>query len=174
MRRQRFLLLSLAVLALDQWSKWLVEAHLPAGAAHPVIPGFFHLVHVRNTGVAFGLLATGSGAGRWWLIAVGLLALAAVATYFAVLRRPERSVMTALALLMGGAAGNLLDRLFETRGQGAVTDFVDLQVAGWHWPAFNVADSAITLGLVLLAVEVARGQPEPAATTSARRREAPP
>jgi len=148
----RYLLLSLAVIALDQWSKWLVELHLPLHAAHPVVPGLLNLTHVRNTGVAFGFFSGGVAASV--LAALGLLALVLVAAYFAVTHSHDRWLLTALSLVMGGAVGNLLDRL----AAGAVTDFVDLHVATRHWPAFNVADSAITVGIALLVLDVFRAR----------------
>ena len=141
-------LTALSILAADQWTKWLVEAHLPPGLSQAVLPGFLDLVHVLNTGAAFGLLARAGAETRWVLLTLTLLALAAVALYFRALGSNDRVSRCALGLIFGGAAGNLLDRFFA----GAVTDFVDLHLASHHWPAFNVADAAITtaLGLLLL------------------------
>jgi signal peptidase II len=151
----RYLFLSLAVIVLDQWTKWLVEIHLPHHAAHPVIPGFLNLTHVRNTGVAFGLFASeGAADGTWLLIALGLVALAAVSVYFWFTPGHDRLLLIALSLVVGGAIGNLIDRV----SSGAVTDFVDIYVGSHHWPAFNVADSAITIGIV-------HKEPEPAPET---------
>jgi signal peptidase II len=160
----RYLFLSLAVIVLDQWTKWLVEIHLPQHAAHPLIPGFLNLTHVRNTGVAFGLFASeGAATGGWVLIALGLAALAAVSAYFWFTPGRDRLLLVALALVVGGAIGNLIDRV----SSGAVTDFVDAYVGAHHWPAFNVADSAITVGIVLMALDSLRPhrfkEPEPAA-----------
>ena len=145
-----WLLLSLAVLALDQWTKWLVEVHLPLHASHPLLPGVFNLTHVRNTGVAFGLF---SGRGPSMILAVlGLLALGLVGIYFAWTHTRDRWLLMALSLVMGGAVGNLMDRMVS----GAVTDFVDLHLGTAHWPAFNVADSAITVGILILILDVLR------------------
>jgi signal peptidase II len=147
-RKGHWLLLSLAVLAIDQWSKWLVEVHLPLHASQPLIPGVLNLTHVRNTGVAFGLF---SGRATSAAVAVlGLLALVLVGAYFARTRTRDRWLLTALSLVMGGAVGNLTDRLVS----GAVTDFVDVYLGTAHWPSFNVADSAITVGIAALALDI--------------------
>jgi signal peptidase II len=146
----RYLLISLAVIVLDQWTKWLVEVHLPQHAAEPVIPGFLNLTHVRNTGVAFGLFASeGAGTSSPFLTILGLAALAAVGVYFWFTHSRDRLLLTALALVVGGAVGNLVDRI----SSGAVTDFIDVYVGTWHWPSFNVADSAISVGIVLMAID---------------------
>ena len=144
--KSRYLLLSLAILALDQWTKWLVERHLPPLETHVLVPGFLQLTHVRNPGVAFGFFASGGAAGSWLLVAFAFLALALVAVYFARTAPSQKLLLTALGLILGGAVGNLVDRLLD----GAVTDFVDAYVGIHHWPAFNVADSAISVALCLL------------------------
>ena len=151
--KRRFLLLSLLVLVLDQWTKWLVEAHLPEHTAHEVVPGLVNLTHVRNTGVAFGLFAEhGSATGPWLLALLGVVALVVVSLYFLRTSGHDLLLLTALALVLGGAIGNLIDRVVS----GAVTDFVDVYVGVHHWPAFNVADSAITVGIVLMALDALR------------------
>lgn len=148
--KARFLLLSLAVLALDQWTKWLIERHLPIHAARPVLPGVFYITHVRNSGVAFGLLAEhGSTRGAWLLIALGLIALAVVSHYFRITPASSRRLLIALALVLGGAIGNLLDRV----ATGAVTDFLGVFIGSYRWPDFNVADSAISIGLGLMVLD---------------------
>lgn len=145
-----YLFLSVAVLVLDQWTKWLVEVHLPHSVSHPVVPGLFNLTHVKNTGVAFGLFAShGADGGAWLLVAMGLVALAAVFLYFRLAPARNRLLLSSLALIVGGAVGNLLDRL----ASGAVTDFLDVYVGTYHWPAFNVADSAITVGIGLMILD---------------------
>ena len=146
----RYLLLSLGVIVLDQWTKWLVEIHLPHHTIHPVIPGFFNLSHVRNTGVAFGLFASqGMNGGSWLLTLLGLAALTGVGIYFWFASPRERLLLLALSLVVGGASGNLIDRM----SSGAVTDFVDIYIGDHHWPSFNVADSAISIGIVLMAID---------------------
>lgn len=153
----RYLFLSLGVIVLDQWTKWLVEAHLPHHAAHPLIPGFLNLTHVRNTGVAFGLFASdGVGSGTWLLTLLGLAALTAVGIYFWYAPARDRLLLVALALVVGGAVGNLIDRV----SSGAVTDFIDVYVGTHHWPSFNVADSAISIGIVLMAIDSFRVRKE--------------
>ncbi|HEX2251907.1 MAG TPA: signal peptidase II [Thermoanaerobaculia bacterium] len=147
--KSRFLFVALAVVVLDQWTKWLVEIHLPVHSAHPVLPGWFNLVHVRNTGVAFGLFASDTGAATGVLTLLALVALAAVVFYFWVTPARDRLLLSALSLVAGGAVGNLIDRV----ASGAVTDFLDVYYGTWHWPAFNVADSAISVGITLMVVE---------------------
>lgn len=148
--RTRFLLLSLAVFVLDQWTKWWVEAAFPLGVSSEVISGLFNLTHVRNTGVAFGLFAAhGADGGTWFLVAMGLLALAAVAVYFRLAPAHNRLLLTALALIVGGAVGNLFDRI----ASGGVTDFFDFYWGQHHFPAFNIADSAITIGIGLMILD---------------------
>ena len=149
-----FLLVALAVLAFDQWTKWLVEAHLPHLSSVRIIPGLLNFTHVRNTGVAFGLFAAGHG-GTVHALAlslVGALALGVVLVYF--WRTPARDqlLLVALALVLGGAIGNLTDRV----AGGAVTDFIDVYVGTYHWHTFNVAASAITIGLLLMAWDALR------------------
>jgi signal peptidase II len=145
----RYLLISFGVMALDQWTKWLVELHLPHHAAETVIPGFLNLTHVRNTGVAFGLFASDGNGTNWTLTILGLVALTAVGVYFWLAPSKDRWLLVALALVVGGAVGNLIDRI----ASGAVTDFIDVYVGGHHWPSFNVADSAISIGIVLMAID---------------------
>jgi signal peptidase II len=162
----RYLLLSLIVLVLDQWTKWLVEIHLPRGLSRPVIDGFFNLVHVQNSGVAFGLFAEQGEARAWILALLGLVALTAVAVYFWITPRSDLLLLTALALVAGGAVGNLIDRI----AAGGVTDFLDVYVGSYHWPAFNVADSAITVGIGLMIFDaVFPGRRRHAAATAAPR-----
>lgn len=155
----RFLFVSLAVLVLDQWTKWLVEAHLPDHTAQAIVPGFLTLTHVRNTGVAFGLFAAqGMTGGSWLLTLLGLAALTAVGVYFWFTPSRDRILLVALALVVGGAVGNLLDRVLA----GAVTDFIDVYMGTHHWPAFNIADSAISIGIALMAIDSLRWhRPQP-------------
>ncbi len=150
LRKLQYAYLSLAVVVLDQWTKWLVEVHLPRTASQPVIDGFLNLTHVQNTGVAFGLFAKhGAHGGSWLLVALGVGALVAVMVYFRFAPARNRTLLSALALIVGGAVGNLIDRL----ASGGVTDFIDVYVGAHHWPAFNVADSAITVGIFLMLLD---------------------
>ena len=146
--------LSAAVVVLDRISKLWVEATISPYETIPVIPGFFDLIYTRNRGIAFGLFADAEGQLRpVLLIGVALAVLCAVAVLIWRLpRRPDprhRWLPAALGLILGGAAGNLYDRIVY----GSVTDFLDVYVGDWHWPAFNVADSAITTGALLLVLE---------------------
>lgn len=157
--KSRFLILSLAVLALDQWSKWMVNVHLPEHLAQPVIPGFLNLTHVKNTGVAFGLFADAGRDGATWILTVlGLLALGLVGLYFRQVPKENRLLQTALALVLGGAVGNLIDRI----ATGAVTDFIDVYVQSYHWHTFNVADSGISVGIALIVLDTLRSYRRPA------------
>jgi signal peptidase II len=152
-----YLLVALAVLALDQWSKWMVELHLPHHSTMEIIPRFLNFTHVRNTGVAFGLFASdGHDLHTLALAAVGLLALVVVLVYFSRTPLADRTLLVALSLVLGGAVGNLVDRV----SGGAVTDFIDVYVGTYHWHTFNVADSAISVGLVLMAWDALRPRGE--------------
>jgi len=139
------------VLILDQAAKWLALERLPAGVPVPVIDGIFSLTLVMNPGLAFGMLSAVPPGLRWVVALLSLGALAVLAA-LAVRLLPEggRPAAFAIGLIFGGAAGNLLDRARF----GAVVDFLDFFWRGWHWPAFNVADSAITVGVALLALRM--------------------
>lgn len=143
------------VVALDGVSKAAVVAWMPYGASRSVLDGFFNLVHVRNTGIAFSLFADSA---PWFRdVALPAFALAAIGVILAMFRQlgpAAGASRVALALILAGAAGNLFDRL----RQGYVTDFLDFYVGSYHWPAFNVADTAITTGAALLLLESFRGR----------------
>jgi len=140
----RWLALAGIVIVADFLSKaWVLATFAPRESVE-VLP-FFNLVLVFNAGAAFSFLAGAGGWQKWFFV---VLALAISAWIVVMLRRHpgDRLQSAALALVMGGALGNVIDRLRF----GAVVDFLDFHVAGWHWPAFNVADSAITVGVLLL------------------------
>jgi signal peptidase II len=140
---------------LDQWTKWLVELHLGSHASVDLIPNFLSLTYVRNTGVAFGLFAAHDQfSGTLMLTVLGLLALSFVGYYFWRLATSERVLLLALALVIGGAVGNLVDRIMN----GGVTDFIDFYYGTYHWHTFNVADSAITVGIFLMILGSLRQQ----------------
>lgn len=161
----RYLLISLATLVLDQWTKWLVEAHLSDHASIEVIPGLLNFTHVRNTGVAFGLFATrGNLWGTMILTLLGIAALAFVVYYFKIVPRRDRPLLIALALVMGGAVGNLLDRILR----GAVTDFVDFYYGTYHWHTFNVADTAISIGIGLMILGTFLQRDDPTLATDSK------
>lgn len=136
-------LLALAVIILDQLSKLWVFDHFVPGESVTVAP-FLNLVLVFNPGAAFSFLADHAGWQRWFF---SLIALSISGWIIWQLRsaKPATCLSIALALIMGGALGNLIDRLWL----GMVIDFVDVHAFGWHWPAFNIADSAVCIGAVL-------------------------
>jgi signal peptidase II len=145
------LLLAGAVVALDQISKAIALDRLPLGVPIAVIDGLLALTLVLNPGLAFGLLGSVPLAWRWTVAALSLVALAVLARVaLRVLPAGGWTGRMAIGLIFGGAVGNLIDRARF----GAVVDFVDVYWRGWHWPAFNVADSAITVGVALLALRL--------------------
>jgi signal peptidase II len=135
------------VVALDQITKALVRAYVPLHDSIPVVGGVLNLTHVQNTGAAFGMLNDADFPYKAAVVAaIAAAALTGIAVYAARLARHERVARLGLALILAGAGGNLIDRVFS----GAVVDFVDVVIGGWHFWAFNVADSAITLGVVAM------------------------
>jgi signal peptidase II len=146
-RARPYFLVSLAIVLADQISKWIVLGRLGPLDRLEITP-FFNLVLAFNKGAAFSFLA---GAGGWQTpLLVAFALTAAVVVSFLLLRSPGRRLFCAgLALILGGAVGNVIDRLRF----GHVVDFLDLHAGGWHWPAFNVADSAITVGAALLILD---------------------
>ena len=134
-----------AVFALDQATKIAAASWLDRGGDAVAVTPFFNLVLVHNRGVSFGLFASAPGWGRWALAALAFAVAAGLAVWLS--RAAERPLALALGLLIGGASGNLADRLYL----GAVVDFLDFHAAGFHWPAFNLADAAICVGAALLA-----------------------
>ncbi len=146
-----YLLISLAVVVLDQLSKGLVESLLPLHQSRSVIPGLLNLTYVRNSGVAFGMFAShGNRIGTFLLSGLGVAALLVVGLYFWRAAREERRLLVSLALILGGAVGNLVDRL----ASGEVTDFIDFYLGAYHWHTFNAADSAITIGIILMTLDI--------------------
>ena len=143
-----WLWLSLLVLALDQVSKLVVIDQLTPYVDVVVVTGFFNLVHVHNTGAAFSLFADQPGWQRGFFIGVALIATGVI---LFLMRKTQgrRTFSIALALILGGAVGNVIDRILY----GHVIDFLDFFIAGWHWPAFNIADSAISIGAVMLIID---------------------
>jgi signal peptidase II len=139
------------VIVLDQLTKLLVTHALRPYESVMVIPGFFELVHVRNRGIAFGLM---NHLGAAWssIVLSGVTAVAIVLLIFwlARLRENERWMAFGLSLIIGGAVGNLIDRI----RLGEVVDFLDFYVGALHWPAFNIADSAVTLGTFWVALSM--------------------
>jgi signal peptidase II len=152
-RRVLYVVTSLAVVLLDQATKALVAERIPLHTSIPVIRGFFDLTHVRNSGAAFGIFASLESPFRGiFLNAVAFLVFVGVLVY--ALKSPvtETRLQAGLALILGGAVGNLIDRMRFA----SVTDFLRFYVDRWEWPSFNVADSAITVGVLLLAWDIWR------------------
>ena len=147
----RWLAVSAAVIALDLATKAWVSAVFTPGETREVT-SFFNLVLMYNTGAAFSILANAGGWQRWFFTFVTVV-ISAVIVVMLRRQRGERAVSFALALVLGGALGNLYDRLTL----GHVVDFIQLHAAGYYWPAFNVADSAISVGVVLLIWDSLRG-----------------
>jgi signal peptidase II len=156
LNRLHYVALTIAVIILDIWTKALVLARIDLHEAIPVIPNFFQLVHVRNTGAAFGLGANAASKFVPILLNVGAIAVFCVVVVYALRTAvTDRLLQTGLHLILGGAIGNLLDRFRF----GYVVDFLDVYVGNYHWPAFNVADSAICIGIALLFLDM-RKKPE--------------
>jgi signal peptidase II len=146
-----FYLIALAILLLDQASKQVIIRTLRLGQSIPVIPGFFDIVYVLNPGAAFGFLATLSEQVRNpFFILISIVAVTLIIFYHARYLRSHRLASVALGLILGGAIGNLMDRLRH----GVVVDFLDIHVYQYHWPAFNVADSAISIGVSLMILDM--------------------
>lgn len=146
-----WLWLAAAVLLLDQLTKLMVVNNLQPYVDVIQVTGFFNLVHVHNTGAAFSLFADQPGWQRGFFVAVALIA-SSVILYLLRKTAGRRMFSAALALILGGAIGNVYDRI----AYGHVIDFLDVFVAGWHWPAFNIADSAISVGAVMLILDSLR------------------
>ncbi len=139
-----------AVLVLDQVTKYLVEKHVRMYETITVIPGFFNLTHVRNRGAAFSLLSGAPAAFRSvFFITVTLIALAVITVL--IRKTHERLLVVAFSLIAGGAIGNnLIDRI----RYGEVVDFIQWYIRSYSWPSFNIADSAISVGVALLAIDM--------------------
>jgi signal peptidase II len=150
---RKWLLVAFAIIVLDHLTKWWVSASLEFQQFVPVLP-FFSLVRVHNTGAAFSILADAGGWQRWFFIAVGIVATVIIVR---LLKRHahEKRMALALALVLGGALGNVIDRVVL----GYVVDFLYFHYRSFAWPAFNVADSAISVGAALLIWDSLFGKP---------------
>ena len=147
----RVLVLGAVVVVLDQITKAMVLTHLAPGTHVDIVEGFVTLTLVMNPGLAFGLLGSVPSGWRWVVALLSVAALAVLARVaLRVLPAGSRLDHVAIGLIFGGAVGNLIDRVRF----GAVVDFVDLHARGYHWPAFNVADSGISVGVVLLGLRL--------------------
>jgi signal peptidase II len=148
-----YLLLAVATLVviIDQASKYIIVTHVGLYESITVIPGFFNIVHVQNPGAAFGLFSQQAPMIRN-IVLIGASVIAMGVIFYLFYQTPATYPLLSagLALILGGAAGNMIDRL----RWGKVVDFLDLYIGSFHWPAFNVADSAISVGMVVFAYYV--------------------
>ncbi len=151
-----YFLIAIAVVVLDRITKRLVVAHLAAGSTHTVIPGFFRISHVLNTGAAFSAFADTASPDfvRKALIVFSIVAVLIVGYMLLRVRHTLSFTAVALALILGGAIGNLYDRVVYHY----VIDFLEVHIVHYHWPDFNVADSCIVIGACLLMIEIFRPQ----------------
>lgn len=149
--RKYHLLISVAVLALDRYTKWLISHRLSMHDSVTVIPGFFRIIHTENPGAAFGIFA--DSPAQWKVGLLILFSVVALLIVSALLWRTSNAMTSSgvgLALILGGAVGNLWDRIVSRR----VVDFLLFYIGRYQWPAFNVADSAIVVGACLLVFEI--------------------
>jgi signal peptidase II len=149
--RRYHLLIALLVLCLDRFTKWIIAQKIDLHDSVQVIPGFFRLTHVQNSGAAFGLFA--DSPSQWKIAVLVLFSIVALVIVSTLLWRNSHSMSTTglgLSLILGGALGNLWDRLIN----GRVVDFLLFYIGDHQWPAFNVADSAIVVGAGLLVIEI--------------------
>lgn len=152
---KRHLLIALAVVVLDRITKWVVVKTIVLEDAISIIPGFFRLTHLENTGAAFSLFAESTSPFKTALLITFSVAALAVVAYLLWKNRDEFNITTlSLSLILGGAIGNLWDRLAD----GMVTDFLDFYLGNHHWPPFNIADSAIVVGALLLLTRMMRAE----------------
>ena len=151
--------LAAVVFALDRLTKWIIENRMSVFDTHTVIPGFFDIVHAQNKGAAFSMFADSNSVWRpVFLIGLSLAALVLVGWILRKSAQLDRPTAIGLSLILGGALGNVFDRIVT----GAVTDFLDFYIGDLHWPAFNVADSAIVIGSCLLLLSLLKPKQQPA------------
>lgn len=154
-KRLPYLALSGVVVLLDRLTKFLIDQRFAQGESLPLIPDFFNLTYVRNTGVAFGLFASADSPYRVLLLSAFAIAAAVLVAVYS-FRSPigQRVLQAGLALIFGGALGNLYDRLMY----GYVVDFMEFHLGAYYWPTFNIADTAISIGVACLALEIIRDE----------------
>ena len=146
-----FILPAVAVIFIDQISKIVVAGTIRYHESVTVIDGFFNLVHVRNRGMAFGLMnRPDPGMGYYLLVCTTIAAIIALIIWFNRLKKENSGLIFGLSLILGGASGNLIDRLRLKE----VVDFLDFYIGGYHWPSFNLADSSITVGVFWIAINI--------------------
>jgi len=152
--RNKYLFLfviSSSLIVVDQYTKFMITLHIPLSYSINVVEGFFNLTHVRNSGVAFGIFSEqNSQLKPYLLIFVSIIAIIAILVIFHQTGKEKRMVQGGLVLVFSGAIGNLIDRILHKE----VIDFIDIFFNNRHWPAFNLADACITIGVMLLAVDL--------------------
>lgn len=145
-----FFTISAIIIVADQITKYVISNNIPFNVSDQLVPGFLNLVHVRNSGAAFGIFAHNSSLfSRGALSAVSFMALI-ITVWIVTSQRLDRSSLVGFSLFFGGAAGNFIDRLLF----GEVIDFIDVHLGDLHWPAFNIADSALTIGAVIFCIRL--------------------
>ncbi len=152
----RWLWLSIVVIVIDQITKYVVDTSMQLHQTIELMPSF-QLTYMRNQGAAFSFLSGAGGWQRWFFIGLALIASVFITVWLRSLDRSQTREAVAWTLVLGGALGNLIDRVLY----GYVIDFLDVFYGNWHWPAFNVADSAITLGVILLLLDSFRAPSAP-------------
>jgi signal peptidase II len=141
-----YYIIALAVIAIDQWTKWLVVKYMRLGESIPIIPDVLYITSHRNRGAAWGILQ-----GQFWLFyLITVIVVIGLIVYIQRLPRGERLFGVALGLMLGGAIGNFIDRLFRKE----VVDFIHTYIGTYSFPVFNIADSSLTIGVVLLFIKM--------------------
>ena len=152
----RWLWVALLILVLDQLTKWLATEQLSYGEQIAIIPSFFNITLLHNTGAAFSFLSDAGGWQRWFFTVIAVGVSIGITVWLSRLQSSQRWLTIALVLILGGAVGNLWDRVYL----GYVVDFIQVYYQQWYWPAFNIADSAITIGATMLFIDAFRTEPE--------------
>ena len=146
------------LIVMDQYTKLMVSLHIPLNYSVKVVEGFFNFTHIRNSGVAFGLFASQQSEYKALMfIAISTIAIIAILVIFHQTPKEKKMVQTGLILIFSGAIGNLIDRILH----GEVIDFVDFFINRQHFPAFNIADSCITVGVIMMVIDLFFGEAGP-------------
>ena len=151
----KYLTISAAIIGLDQVTKWLMVSWLALYETVAIMP-YFNLTMAHNHGAAFSFLAQAGGWQRWFFTVLALVISTVLVVWLAKLKPEAKLEAISLSLILGGAIGNVIDRIYY----GYVIDFLDIYIGSSHWPAFNVADSAICIGAVLLIIDSFKSEPE--------------
>ena len=151
----KYLTISAIIIGLDQATKWLMVSWLALYETVAIMP-YFNLTMAHNHGAAFSFLAQAGGWQRWFFIVLALVISTVLVVWLAKLKPEAKLEAISLSLILGGAIGNVIDRIYY----GYVIDFLDIYIGSSHWPAFNVADSAICIGAVLLIIDSIKSEPE--------------